>query len=123
MKLNDFSTDEFFEACCVLTPCIADILCDDTLSGKLKEFANTEGKDLKSLAQKFAFFAKEINFFIPYLLGKKKESVFAILAVLNKTDVATIKKQKVGVTIAQIKEAIQDEELKQLFTYAEIKKA
>lgn len=115
MKISDFSTDKGMDIICEITVNVNNILSDEKFSDLLKTYAKNKKAEVKSIAQKIAFGASVLNDAVPYLLREKRSDVIHILAVLNETTDEEIKNQKLVKTMAQIKEATEDEDLIALF--------
>ena len=113
MKISQLSTDRAVSALCELTPYVESIFVDDDLMEELKtalDFAKA-----KTMAEQLALILGKFSKIIPILLGKKKNDVFEILAVLNEKTVEQISAQNIIVTMNQIKELSTDKDLIDFF--------
>ena len=110
MKLSELTTDQAIDVMIQITPYIANIVGDKNLLDTLKE--NAKGN---TLAEMYASGAKKITLLVPILLKDHKSDVFGLLAVLNNSTPEEITTHNILKTIKQIKEAIQDKDLRDFF--------
>ena len=113
MKISQLSTDRAVSALCELTPHVESVFVDNDLMEELKtalDFAKA-----KTRAEQLALILGKFSKIIPILLGKKKNDVFGILAVLNEKTVEEISAQNIIVTMNQIKELSTDKDLIDFF--------
>lgn len=108
MKLSDITTDQSLDVLCEITPFISNIVKD-------KEIINTIGKaiDTKKMTKIGILMAAvdRVSALIPYFLQSHRKDVYGILAAINMTTPEKISAQKLTETMAQINEAVNDEEL------------
>lgn len=112
MKISTLTTEQALDTLCVLTPYIANITGDKSLTDALSKKL---GKSKMSAAEVYTYGAQKIAALVPILLKDHREDVFGILSVLNGTTPEEIAKQNVLITINQIKEAVQDKDLVDFF--------
>lgn len=110
MKLSELSTDRACSVLCALTPYLNNIAVDDKLLDILKATIDKDEKDV-TYADIIVAGTQKLNQLVPLLLRNHKDDVLGILAAINDTSAAEIKKQNIIKTMTQIKDAIKDEEL------------
>lgn len=110
MKLSEMTMDEVREVLLCITPYVSNIVGDKELMDKLEE--NVKGA---TAAQIFALGANKLTHIVPMLLENHKNDVYSILGVLNNITVEQVGKQKFMETMKQIREAVQDKELRDFF--------
>lgn len=111
MKLSQLTTDQATNVLCELTPYIANITGDKTLSDTLSEKIGSG----KSAAEIFVYGAKKAASIVPIILKDHKTDVFGILSVLNNKTEEDIAKQNIITTMKQIQEIWQDNDLVDFF--------
>ena len=112
MKLSEMTTEQAADVLCELTPYIANITGDKTLTDELGKKFDVTGK---SVAELYVFAAKKYASILPVVLKTHREDVFGILAALNDTEIEVIAKQSIISTMLQIREMIKDKELVDFF--------
>ena len=112
MKLSEMTTEQAADVLCELTPYIANITGDKTLTDELGKKFDVTGK---SVAELYVFAAKKYASILPVVLKTHREDVFGILAALNDTEIEVIAKQSIITTMFQIREMIKDKELVDFF--------
>lgn len=115
MKISQFTTSEAADVMCELVPAISNIMSDSELMNVLREKIVINSENGSTVADMVAMGAKKIAALAPILLKAHKNDVFDILAALNKSTREEIAEQNVMVTMRQIKEAAQDEDLLSFF--------
>lgn len=110
MKLSEMTTDEVTETLLCITPYAANIMGDKELMDKLGE--SVKGA---TTAQLFALGANKITQIAPMLLKDHKTDVYSILGALNGKTAEEVGKQSFIETMKQIREAVQDKELRDFF--------
>lgn len=110
MRLSELSTDRACSVLCALTPYLNNIAVDHKLLDILKSTID-KGEGEVTYADIIVAGTQKLNQLIPLLLKNHKDDVLGILAAINDTSIAEIKKQNIIKTMTQIKEAIKDEEL------------
>lgn len=108
MKLSDLTTDETLDVLCEITPCMERIIKDENIIAAIGVAADTEGMTKAGVLMAGI---EKIGSLIPALLKDHRSDVYHILGAVNRIDPAEIAAQKLVVTLAQIDEAIHDEEL------------
>lgn len=118
MRLNEISTDKALDLLCELTLPLTTIATDKELIEAIykrtvvaKETTQSEKNIIGTMQV-----AKNLKVIIPKLLKTHKNEVYEVLAIINEKDVEEIKKQSLIETIKEVKELLQDEELKSFFT-------
>ena len=113
MKLSEFSTDRAADILCEISVYTLNILADEEFRGSLKKL--TDAEKPQTIGEKYAIGVQRIGQWIPLLLKKHREDVFAILATMNGATVDAIREQTVIVTMRQIRELAEDKELIDFF--------
>ena len=116
MKISDFSTDEAFDLIVNITPHARAITADGNIAKQLEEMAKLSKQKGQTRAQLLVTVLDHLWDFVPILFQTHRGDVYAILAELNKTTVENIAAQPLATTLGQIKDAVKDPELMQLFT-------
>ena len=115
MKLSELSTDRAADVLCEITPFLANLAGDtalqDTLRGKLK----LQDGQKPSMAELYTFGAQKLAIIVPIILKDHRADVFGMLAVLNGTTAAQIAAQGVMDTMGQLREVMQDGQLRDFF--------
>ena len=111
MRLSSLTTDKAVDVLCAITPHAASISGDAELSAALKEKIGTGA----SIAEIYLHGSQTIAKVVPILLQNHRDDVFSILAILNESTVEAVREQNVMVTVAQIKELLQDKDLLNFF--------
>jgi len=118
MKLNEISTDKSLDILCELSIPLTTIAQDKELvkaiyrRTKVTEKTSEEDKKVLGTIQ----VAKNLKIIIPKLLNSYRNEVYEIISIINEKNIEEIKKQNIAITIKQIKDIIQDEELISFFT-------
>ena len=112
MKLSQLTTEQAADVLCSIAPYISNIIGDKALLDELAKKFNSKGK---SVAEMYAFAAKKYAALVPLLLKEHRSDVFGVLSVLNESEPDKIAQQNILITMNQVKEALQDEELKAFF--------
>lgn len=110
MKLSQLSTEQALDAMVEMVGAIEDIGNDEDLTREIANLINKR-KEKEGRSEKLGLYMNTIAKIVPILLKKKRESVYAILAALNGTDVDTVRQQNIIKTMKEAKEAFQDEDL------------
>jgi hypothetical protein len=113
MRLSEISTDRAADVLCEVSVYLANIATDEELSEELKH--KIDNIDTKTRAEIFALGVEKVTVLMPIILKKHKNDVFGVLAVLNNTTIDVIANQNIMITMAQVKEAVQDRELVDFF--------
>ena len=113
MRLSEISTDRAADVLCEVSVYLANIATDEELSEELKH--KIDNIDTKTRAEIFALGVEKVTVLMPIILKKHKNDVFGVLAALNNTTIDTIANQNIMITMAQVKEAVQDRELVDFF--------
>lgn len=113
MRLSEISTDRAADVLCEVSVYLANIATDEELSEELKH--KIDNIDTKTRAEIFALGVEKVTVLMPIILKKHKNDVFGVLAVLNNTTIDAIANQNIMITMAQVKEAVQDRELVDFF--------
>lgn len=117
IKLSELTTDEFLNKTCELAPHIEELVTDSkvmsVLTDKITDASNlTEDKLKEEVVSKSI---GKVFKLIPLLLKEHREAIYNILAIMSDRKVSDIAKQKVSVTINEVKSLVTDEDLMQLF--------
>lgn len=113
MRLSELSTGKALDVLCKLTPYISNIVSDQELVNIVGEAIDT-GENLNTYG-KFLILSERIGKIAPFLLKAHRDDVYGILATVNEKSIAEIDAQSVLLTISQIREVFQDEELFRFF--------
>lgn len=113
MKISEFTTDTGLDVLCELVPHAGAIITDDDLKAELRRKLNLE-KDATQ-AEIYAAGLDKLSKLIPIVLKKRRDEVYALLAILNETTVDTIKRQNFLKTAAEIRDVVKDKELMDFF--------
>lgn len=113
MKLSELETEKAYDMLCELTPHVESIVTDNELIEELRQAVDFSG--CNTVIEKYTAIVGKVRKILPVLMKKKKDNVFSIVAIINDVSVDTVKKQKILVTMAQIKEITQDKELIDFF--------
>lgn len=115
MKLSEMSTDRAADVLCELTLPISNIVTDDELRECLRAAIGAEEAKSMTKMQMLAMGVERINKIVPILMKKRREDVYAIIAVLNDTTAEEIGRQNILKTMLQIRETVKDRELMDFF--------
>lgn len=113
MKLSEFSTDRAADILCEISVYTLNILSDEEIRDSLKK--QTDEKKQQTAGEKYAIGAQKIGQWIPLILKKHRDDVFAILAAINGVTVDAIREQNVLTTMRQIRELAKDKDLIDFF--------
>jgi len=118
MRLRDINNDKAMDILCDLTVPLATIGEDkELIKAMLKRITvgdKTSEEEKKALG--FMQTVKNCKVLIPKLLKEHRSEVYEILSIINEKDIEEIRKQNPIMTINQIKELFQDEELISFFS-------
>ena len=109
MRISEMTTDQAMDTLCEITPHISDIITDEDLVSEIKKKMKKEEGTTKADVIRFA--VEKITNIVPILLKKRKESVYAIVAAVNQTDIDTVKNQNIIKTMIEIREIAKDDDL------------
>lgn len=112
MKLSELTTERAADVLCELTPYIANITGDKSLSDKLEKKFDSKGK---SVAELYTFAAHKYATLVPILLKEHRSDVFGVLSVLNECGADEIAKQNIMETMKQVRDLFQDKDLLDFF--------
>ena len=116
MKISEFPTDEAFDLIVNITPHARAITADGNIAKQLEEMAKLSKQKDKTKAQLVVTVLDHLWDFVPILFQTHRADFYAILAAVNKVTAEDIAAQPLATTLGQIKDAIKDPELMQLFT-------
>lgn len=111
MKLSQLTTDQVTDILCEITPFVSNIVGDAELMDTLKNKVEPGS----SVAEIYLHGSRMISKAVPIVFKDHRHDVFSVLAVLNGTTAEEIANQKFSDTLAQIKEAVSDEDLRSFF--------
>lgn len=114
MKISQISTEKAADVLCEISTYIVNITLDQRLVDELKSIAVPNGEQL-TVAQVAVIGAEKITNIVPLLLKDHKRDVFGILAAINGKTIEEIASQTFINTLAQIKDAAQDQDLIDFF--------
>ena len=113
MRISELSTDKAADVLCEVSTYALNIVTDDELRDSLK--AQIDAEKPQTVGERYAIGAQRIGQWIPILLKKHRDDVFGILAAINGTTIAAIKKQNIIKTMLQVREAVKDKDLMDFF--------
>lgn len=113
MRISELSTDKAADVLCEVSTYALNIVTDDELRDSLK--AQIDAEKPQTVGERYAIGAQRIGQWIPILLKKHRDDVFGILAAINGTTIAAIKKQNIIKTMLQVREAVRDKDLMDFF--------
>ena len=118
MKLNEISTDRALDILCDLTVPITTIAEDKELMKAMLERTTVDNEISKDERKVLGLMqvAKNAKVLVPKLLKEHRQEVYEILSIVNEKDIEEIRSQSPIMTISQIKELLQDEELTSFFS-------
>lgn len=112
MKLSELTTDRAADVLCQITPYVANLTGDKKLLDTLKEKL---GGEKPSVAEVYTYGAKKLAVLVPIVLQDHRADVFGLLAVLNETTPEEIAGQGILTTMQQLRELVQDRQLRDFF--------
>lgn len=113
MRISELSTDKAADVLCEVSTYALNIVTDEELRDSLK--AQIDAEKPQTAGERYAIGAQRIGQWIPILLKKHRDDVFGILAAINGTTIAAIKKQNIIKTMLQVREAVKDKDLMDFF--------
>ena len=118
IKLTELNTDESLDLLCDLTPHVSEIVEDKEVikifSEKVKLKANASEEEFKRVTIKATI--DKVSKLVPVFLKKHREAIYNILSILNTKTVEEIKKQKIIITINEIKTVLMDQDFLDFFS-------
>lgn len=115
MKLSELSTDRAADVLCEITPFLANLAGDTALQDTLRDKLKLQDGQKPSMAELYTFGAQKLAVIVPIVLKEHRADVFGMLAALNGTTAAQIAAQGVMDTMGQLREVMQDEQLRDFF--------
>lgn len=115
MKLSELSTDRAADVLCEITPFLANLAGDTALQDTLRDKLKLQDGQKPSMAELYTFGAQKLAIIVPIILKDHRADVFGMLAALNGTTAAQIAAQGVMDTMGQLREVMQDEQLRDFF--------
>lgn len=115
MKLSELSTDRAADVLCEITPFLANLAGDTALQDTLRDKLKLQDGQKLSTAELYTFGAQKLAVIVPIVLKDHRADVFGMLAALNGTTAAQIAAQGVMDTMGQLREVMQDEQLRDFF--------
>ena len=113
MRISELSTDKAADVLCEVSTYALNIVTDEELRDSLK--AQIDAEKPQTVGERYAIGAQRIGQWIPILLKKHRDDVFGILAAINGTTIAAIKKQNIIKTMLQVREVVKDKDLMDFF--------
>lgn len=113
MALKDYSTAQAADILIRLSPLMENIATDENIMGNIGKSMDTTGmtqvgRTIEAMRRTFTS--------IPVLLGTHKEDLFGIVAIVKGKTLDEVMEQPITVTMADIKEVITDEDLRDFFS-------
>lgn len=115
MKLSELSTDRAADVLCEITPFLANLAGDTALQDTLRDKLKLQDGQKLSTAELYTFGAQKLAVIVPIVLKDHRADVFGMLAALNGTTAAQIAAQGVMDTMGQLREVMQDKQLRDFF--------
>ena len=115
MKLSELSTDRAADVLCEITPFLANLAGDTALQDTLRDKLKLQDGQKPSMAELYTFGAQKLAVIVPIVLKDHRADVFGMLAALNGTTAAQIAAQGVMDTMGQLREVMQDAQLRDFF--------
>lgn len=115
MKLSELSTDRAADVLCEITPFLANLAGDTALQDTLRDKLKLKDGQKLSTAELYTFGAQKLAVIVPIVLKDHRADVFGMLAALNGTTATQIAAQGVMDTMGQLREVMQDEQLRDFF--------
>ncbi|HJA49526.1 MAG TPA: hypothetical protein H9790_09460 [Candidatus Agathobaculum intestinipullorum] len=115
MKLSELSTDRAADVLCEITPFLANLAGDTALQDTLRDKLKLQDGQKPSMAELYTFGAQKLAVIVPIVLKDHRADVFGMLAALNGTTAAQIAAQGVMDTMGQLREVMQDGQLRDFF--------
>ena len=115
MKLSELSTDRAADVLCEITPFLANLAGDTALQDTLRDKLKLQDGQKPSMAELYTFGAQKLAVIVPIVLKDHRADVFGMLAALNGTTAAQIAAQGVMDTMGQLREVMQDKQLRDFF--------
>nr|DAP47272.1 MAG TPA: hypothetical protein [Caudoviricetes sp.] len=113
MRISELSTDKAADVLCEVSAYALNIVTDEELRDSLT--AQIDAEKPQTAGERYAVGAQKISQWVPILLKKHRDDVFGILAAINGTTIAAIKKQNIIKTMLQVREAVKDKDLMDFF--------
>lgn len=115
MKLSELSTDRAADVLCEITPFLANLAGDTALQDTLRDKLKLQDGQKPSMAELYTFGAQKLAVIVSIVLKDHRADVFGMLAALNGTTAAQIAAQGVMDTMGQLREVMQDKQLRDFF--------
>lgn len=109
MRISEMTTDQAMDTLCEITPHISDIITDEELVSEIKKKMKKEESTTKADIIRFA--VEKVSGLVPMIFKKRRDSVYAIVAAINQTDIDTVRHQNIIKTMMQIREIAKDDDL------------
>lgn len=113
MALKDLSTNEAADMLVQLSPLIDNITSDEKIMESVGKVSDTEGL---TKVGRYAEAFHRLFSCIPELLVTHRSDVFGIIAVVKRKDIKEIDSQSIVQTINDLKEIVEDEDLRSFFS-------
>lgn len=113
MKLSQFTADEGCDVLVALMPYITSIASDDELLDAIKKKVDLPEDATRS--DMIQVGVDKVNTIAMYLLKKKRQDIFGIIAVLNRKTVEEIAEQNFIKTMRDVLEIAKDKDLVDFF--------
>ena len=109
MRISEMTTDQAMDTLCEITPHISDIITDEKLVSEIKKKMKKEESTTKADIIRFA--VEKVSGLVPMIFKKRRDSVYAIVAAINQTDIDTVRHQNIIKTMIEIREIAKDDDL------------
>ena len=109
MRISEMTTDQAMDTLCEITPHISDIITDEELVSEIKKKMKKEESTTKADIIRFA--VEKVSGLVPMIFKKRRDSVYAIVAAINQTDIDTVRHQNIIKTMIEIREIAKDDDL------------
>lgn len=112
MKLSELSTDRAADVLIELTPYVANITKDETLTQKLGKELNTEGMNRIGI---LSAGVDRLADCVPFLLKDHRADLYGILAAVGEKTAAEVAAQNIMQTMKEAREVLKDQALLDFF--------
>ena len=113
MALKDYSTAQAADILVRLSPLLENIATDEKIMGTIGKSMDTEGmtqvgRTMEAMRRTFTS--------IPLLLGTHQDDIFGVVAIVKGKTLDEVREQPITSTMADIKEIVTDEDLRDFFS-------
>lgn len=113
MALKDLSTNEAADILVQLAPLMDNIVSDEKIMERIGKAVDTSEM---TTAGRYSASIHKVLSCVPLLLVDHREDVFGIVAAVKRKDISEIAGQPITQTMADIKQIVEDEDLRSFFS-------